>query len=105
MLHAGFEAELQGNETISAGYINGDMAVQDGGAHLRSSGIEDLLQWGDTQWEGSGRRVRKAEDGLGGRHAGRGFGCAPVKNSVTAFPKDISGLSFDEAGRAIFQSQ
>ena len=35
----------------SAGYINGEMVVQDGGAHLRSSGAEDLLQWTDTQRE------------------------------------------------------
>jgi NAD(P)-dependent dehydrogenase (short-subunit alcohol dehydrogenase family) len=35
----------------SAGYINGEMVVQDGGAHLRGSGAEDLLQWTDTQWE------------------------------------------------------
>src|ERR1700742_2364620 len=34
-----------------AGYINGEMVVQDGGAHLRSSGAEDLLQWSDTQWQ------------------------------------------------------
>ena len=34
-----------------AGYINGEMVVQDGGAHLRSSGAEDLLQWTDEQWE------------------------------------------------------
>src|SRR6202161_4242165 len=34
-----------------AGYINGEMVVQDGGAHLRSSGAEDLLQWTDLQWE------------------------------------------------------
>lgn len=33
-----------------AGYINGEMVVQDGGAHLRSSGAEDLLQWTDAQW-------------------------------------------------------
>jgi NAD(P)-dependent dehydrogenase (short-subunit alcohol dehydrogenase family) len=33
------------------GYINGEMVVQDGGAHLRSSGAEDLLQWSDAQWE------------------------------------------------------
>jgi NAD(P)-dependent dehydrogenase (short-subunit alcohol dehydrogenase family) len=33
-----------------AGYINGEMVVQDGGAHLRSSGVEDLLQWTDAQW-------------------------------------------------------
>ncbi|HKG99775.1 MAG TPA: SDR family oxidoreductase [Bradyrhizobium sp.] len=35
----------------SAGYINGEMVVQDGGAHLRSSGAEDLLQWTDEQWQ------------------------------------------------------
>jgi NAD(P)-dependent dehydrogenase (short-subunit alcohol dehydrogenase family) len=34
-----------------AGYINGEMVVQDGGAHLRGSGAEDLLQWSDAQWE------------------------------------------------------
>jgi hypothetical protein len=27
------------------------MVVQDGGAHLRSSGAEDLLRWTDAQWE------------------------------------------------------
>src|SRR4030081_1323345 len=32
-----------------AGYINGEMVVQDGGSHLRSSGAEDLLQWTDVQ--------------------------------------------------------
>src|ERR1700742_1050440 len=35
----------------SAGYINGEMVVQDGGAHLRGSGAEDLLNWSDAQWE------------------------------------------------------
>ena len=35
----------------SAGYINGEMVVQDGGAHLRSSGAEDLLEWTEAQWE------------------------------------------------------
>ena len=35
----------------AAGYINGEMVVQDGGGHLRSSGAEDLLQWTDAQWE------------------------------------------------------
>jgi NAD(P)-dependent dehydrogenase (short-subunit alcohol dehydrogenase family) len=35
----------------SAGYINGEMVVLDGGAHLRSSGAEDLLQWTEKQWE------------------------------------------------------
>jgi NAD(P)-dependent dehydrogenase (short-subunit alcohol dehydrogenase family) len=34
-----------------AGYINGEMVVQDGGAHLLGSGAEDLLQWSDAQWE------------------------------------------------------
>jgi NAD(P)-dependent dehydrogenase (short-subunit alcohol dehydrogenase family) len=34
-----------------AGYINGEMVVQDGGAHLRSSGAEDLLQWTQAQWD------------------------------------------------------
>jgi NAD(P)-dependent dehydrogenase (short-subunit alcohol dehydrogenase family) len=35
----------------SAGYINGEMVVQDAGAHLRSSGAEDLLQWTEKRWE------------------------------------------------------
>src|SRR5215475_14337203 len=35
----------------AAGYINGEMVAQDGGAHLRSSGAEDLLQWTEEQWE------------------------------------------------------
>src|SRR3981189_876706 len=35
----------------TAGYINGEMVVQDGGSHLRSSGAEDLLQWSDAQWQ------------------------------------------------------
>jgi NAD(P)-dependent dehydrogenase (short-subunit alcohol dehydrogenase family) len=35
----------------AAAYINGEMVVQDGGAHLRSSGAEDLLHWTDAQWE------------------------------------------------------
>src|SRR3954463_5851316 len=34
-----------------AGFINGEMVVQDGGAHLRSSGAEDLLRWTEAQWE------------------------------------------------------
>jgi NAD(P)-dependent dehydrogenase (short-subunit alcohol dehydrogenase family) len=33
-----------------AGYINGEMVVQDGGAHLRSSGADDLSHWSDQQW-------------------------------------------------------
>jgi NAD(P)-dependent dehydrogenase (short-subunit alcohol dehydrogenase family) len=35
----------------AAAYINGEMVVQDGGAHLRSSGAEDLLQWSEAQWD------------------------------------------------------
>jgi NAD(P)-dependent dehydrogenase (short-subunit alcohol dehydrogenase family) len=52
---AGEHGELANLATFlisdQAGYINGEMVVQDGGAHLRSSGAEDLLQWTDTQWE------------------------------------------------------
>jgi NAD(P)-dependent dehydrogenase (short-subunit alcohol dehydrogenase family) len=44
-----------------AGYINGEMVVQDGGAHLRSSGAEDLLQWSDAQWEKQRASRAKAE--------------------------------------------
>ncbi|WOH81948.1 SDR family oxidoreductase [Bradyrhizobium sp. BEA-2-5] len=52
---AGEHAELANLATFlisdQGGYINGEMVVQDGGAHLRSSGAEDLLQWTDAQWE------------------------------------------------------
>jgi len=44
----------------SAGYINGEMVVQDGGAHLRSSGAEDLLQWSDAQWQA--QRAARSKD-------------------------------------------
>ncbi len=43
-----------------AAYINGEMVVQDGGAHLRSSGAEDLLQWTDAQWDT--QRAARAKD-------------------------------------------
>ena len=43
----------------SAGYINGEMVVQDGGSHLRGSGAEDLLQWTDAQWQKQ-RAARKS---------------------------------------------
>ena len=33
-----------------AGFITGAMVVQDGGAHLRSSGAEDLLAWSEADW-------------------------------------------------------
>jgi NAD(P)-dependent dehydrogenase (short-subunit alcohol dehydrogenase family) len=42
-----------------AGYINGEMVVQDGGAHLRGSGAEDLLGWTEAQWEKQ-RTARKS---------------------------------------------
>ncbi|ACE98963.1 short-chain dehydrogenase/reductase SDR [Rhodopseudomonas palustris TIE-1] len=42
-----------------AGYITGEMVVQDGGTHLRSSGAEDLLQWNDQQW--SAHRAGRAK--------------------------------------------
>ena len=48
----------------SAGYINGEMVVQDGGAHLRGSGAEDLLQWTDAQWEA--QRAARARDSTKG---------------------------------------
>ena len=35
----------------AAAYMTGEMVVLDGGAHLRSSGAEDLLRWTDQQWE------------------------------------------------------
>lgn len=42
-----------------AGYITGEMVVQDGGTHLRSSGAEDLLRWSDQQW--SAHRAGRAK--------------------------------------------
>jgi NAD(P)-dependent dehydrogenase (short-subunit alcohol dehydrogenase family) len=44
----------------AGGYINGEMVVQDGGAHLRSSGAEDLLQWSDAQWQA--QRTARSKD-------------------------------------------
>jgi hypothetical protein len=44
----------------SAGYINGDMVVRDGGAYLRSSGAEDLLAWTEAQWET--QRMARSKD-------------------------------------------
>ncbi|HLX16756.1 MAG TPA: SDR family oxidoreductase [Bradyrhizobium sp.] len=44
----------------SAGYINGEMVVQDGGAHLRGSGAEDLLAWTEAQWEK--QRMTRSKD-------------------------------------------
>ncbi|MBU6271986.1 MAG: SDR family oxidoreductase [Betaproteobacteria bacterium] len=34
-----------------AGYINGEMVTIDGGAHLRTSGAEDLLGWSEQDWQ------------------------------------------------------
>lgn len=33
-----------------AEYINGEMIAIDGGQHLRTSGVEDLLSWSDERW-------------------------------------------------------
>lgn len=35
----------------AASFINGEMVVIDGGAHLRTSGAEDLLGWTSERWE------------------------------------------------------
>lgn len=34
-----------------AAYVNGEMVTIDGGAHLRTSGAEDLLAWTDADWD------------------------------------------------------
>ena len=34
-----------------AAYINGESISMDGGAHLRTSGAEDLCEWTDADWE------------------------------------------------------
>jgi NAD(P)-dependent dehydrogenase (short-subunit alcohol dehydrogenase family) len=41
-----------------AGYINGEMVAIDGGAHLRTSGAEDLLGWSDAQWDAHRQSLR-----------------------------------------------
>lgn len=35
----------------AAGFMTGEMIVLDGGAHLRTSGAEDLIGWSQEQWE------------------------------------------------------
>jgi len=35
----------------AAGFLNGEMVTIDGGAHLQSSGAEDLLTWSDQDWK------------------------------------------------------
>jgi NAD(P)-dependent dehydrogenase (short-subunit alcohol dehydrogenase family) len=42
-----------------ASYVNGEMVAIDGGAHLRTSGAEDLLRWSDDDWAAL-RAQRKA---------------------------------------------
>ena len=66
-----------------AGYINGEMVVQDGGSHLRSSGAEDLLQWTEAQWEKQREGRSQAAEHA---HARRGRGHSG-ELPVTAFPK------------------
>ncbi len=41
-----------------AGYINGEMVTIDGGAHLRTSGTEDLLGWTEAQWDAHRQSLR-----------------------------------------------
>jgi len=41
-----------------AAYINGEMVTIDGGAHLRTSGAEDLLGWSEAQWEAHRARLK-----------------------------------------------
>jgi NAD(P)-dependent dehydrogenase (short-subunit alcohol dehydrogenase family) len=45
----------------AGGYINGEMVVQDGGAHLRSSGADDLLAWTEAQWDAQRAARSKGE--------------------------------------------
>jgi NAD(P)-dependent dehydrogenase (short-subunit alcohol dehydrogenase family) len=45
----------------SADYINGEMIVIDGGANLRGSGADDLLQWTDQQWASHRATIKGAK--------------------------------------------
>lgn len=53
-------SELAGLATFlvsdMACYINGAIIIIDGGWHLRTSGVEDLIHWSDDQWERLKRR-------------------------------------------------
>ena len=54
-IQTGEDGETLGNLAAylvspQACYINGEMVAIDGGAHLRTSGAEDLLQWGPEAW-------------------------------------------------------
>lgn len=42
-----------------AAYINGEMVTIDGGAHLRTSGAEDLLGWSEAQWQSHRDRLKR----------------------------------------------
>lgn len=42
-----------------AGYINGEMVTIDGGAHLRTSGAEDLLGWSEAQWQSHRDKLKR----------------------------------------------
>jgi NAD(P)-dependent dehydrogenase (short-subunit alcohol dehydrogenase family) len=37
--------------SAEAAYINGESIAIDGGAHLRTSGAEDLCEWSDADWD------------------------------------------------------
>ncbi|KQP37503.1 SDR family oxidoreductase [Pseudorhodoferax sp. Leaf274] len=37
--------------SAQAAYINGESIAIDGGAHLRTSGAEDLCEWSDADWD------------------------------------------------------
>ena len=83
----------------SAGYINGEMVVQDGGAHLRSSGAEDLLQWTDAQWENQ-RAARTKALSVRDRFCERlRLPSQKVISRLSIAPRDAYGVG------AIFQSQ
>ena len=54
-------AELAAFMISDAGaFMTGEMVVLDGGAHLRSSGADDLLAWSDAQWAAHRDRTRKS---------------------------------------------
>lgn len=44
----------------AADYMTGEVVVLDGGAHLRSSGAEDLLHWSDDDWNAHRAQLGKA---------------------------------------------
>jgi hypothetical protein len=67
----------------SAGHINGEMVVRDGGAHLRSSGPEALLAWTDAR---RSNRWRARKTGREGRTEGEAGPDAAFGVIVTAFP-------------------